>query len=91
MPFLFTETNDKDIIMIRLSEFPETLKNNKIYKILKQRYTNSDPIIPILKKIYERETILSNIIDMYYIVDKLKQISPNNISSNINYDFVLKK
>lgn len=89
MPFLSTETNDKDIIMVRLTEFPETLKNNNIYKILKQQYTNSDPIIPILREIYEREMILSNIIDMYYIVDKLNQITPNNISSTIHYEFVL--
>lgn len=85
------ETNtNQDIIMIRLNEFPETLKTTKIYKILKQQYTNLNPLIPMLREIYERETILTNLIDMSYIISELKQISPHNISSNINYDFALK-
>lgn len=82
-------TLDNDVIMIRLSEFPETLRHNKIYKILNHQYNDSDPLIPILREIYERETILSNIIDMSCIINQLTKISPNNISSNVHYDFVL--
>jgi hypothetical protein len=83
-------TLDNDVIKIRLSEFPETLRHNKIYKLLRQEYFKLDPLIPILREIYERETILSNIIDMSYIINQLKQISPSSISTNINYDLVLK-
>ena len=90
MSILYNKTSNSDVIMIHLSEFPETLKNNKIYKILKQQYFKSDPLIPMLREIYEREVILSNIIDMSHIINQLKQIDPNKISSNINYDFVLK-
>lgn len=90
MTILYNETNDNDIVMIHLSKFPETLKNNKTYKILQQQYLKLDPLIPVLREIYVRETILSNIFDMYYIINQLKDISPNDISSNINYDFILK-
>jgi len=77
-----------DVVIIRLSEFPETLKHTKIYKILNQQYYKSDPLIPVLREIYERELVLSNIIDMSYIINQLKQISPN--IPDINYDFALK-
>lgn len=83
-------TKNNDVIMIHLNEFPETLKNTKIYKILKEKYTILNPLIPMMRDIYERETIVSNIIDMYYIINQLKEISPHNISSNVHFDFILK-
>lgn len=80
--------SDNDIIFIKLNEFPETMKKSKLYNILKQQYSSSNPKLPIFKHIYERELILSNISDLSFIIKQLKTLNLN--IDDIDYNVSIK-
>jgi len=79
-----------DIIYISLNEIPDTLKKSKIYKILSDTHKNN-PQIPILREVYERESILSNFMNLSYVIQKLSSsIDTSYIPPDVNYEFVIK-
>ena len=85
------EAEQDDIIYIHLNDMPDTLKKSKTYKILSEKHKNN-PKVPIVKEIYERELILSNIINISYVVNKLSSLYPTHIPNDIpdaNYDFII--
>lgn len=77
-----------DIVYIPLNKIPDTLKKTKMYKILSENHKNN-PEIPIFRELYERELILSNLLNLSYIINHLSRLNYSYIPPDINYDFVL--
>ena len=77
-----------DIIYIQLNELPDSLKKSQIYKILSDNHKNN-PIIPIFRELYEKELVLSNLLNLSDMINKLSGLYYSYIPPDINYDFVI--
>lgn len=76
-----------NIIFIDIDKIPETLKNKKIYKIIKQNCKYNNIPIPFPIDIYKKELIITSLIYLVYTIEIIYKIK--NIIPIINYDFAI--
>lgn len=81
-------STNNDIVYIPLNEIPDTLKRAKIYKILAENHKNN-PKVPIFRELYERELVLSNLLNLSDVINDLSKLNYSYIPPDINYDFVV--
>lgn len=77
-----------DIVHVRLSKLPSSIKSTQFYNLLKNKHIkkDSDVKIPIPADIYAKELIMSTVYDMIPAVDSLFKLT-GEIDEK-NYDFI---
>lgn len=76
-----------NVIFIEIDKIPDTLKNKKIYKLIKKNCKYSNISIPFPFDIYKKELIITSLIYLINTIEIIYKIK--NIVPIMNYEFAI--